>query len=576
MVKRRRAVKSHRATSIPRPEAGTEPGPVEQIREAAQALLAEGRTEEAFEYFLAALAAVLRKNTELELLLAKLGRERVASRSERISPEQLALLLEELEQLGTAEPVLDMVGEAREDAMLEQDIKDAKASGRAAEGGPRKRNAGWHTHQVERQVHEVVIAEAERICGGCGREKKSIGADITRTLEFVPAHFVEHEYHLEKYACGVCKQGVSTAPAPEKVTLRSAADASVLAHVVVSKYADHTPLHRLHRIYERSGVEIPVSTLADWVAGVADRVTPLVDVLSARMLRAYVVRTDATGLKVLDPSSSENIERGTMWCYMGDDRDVVFRYTPTGEGASGPWEFLAGRQGYIQADAANVFDRLFNGKAASAVEVGCWAHARRKFFALRDTDCRVAYPLQLIRRMYRLEELADVKRMSAEERAALRAERTQATLDKLRRWLVVTAASEPPSSELARAAAYCLNHWTALGRFVSDARLCPDNNLCEQQLRAVALGRKNFLFAGSHDAARRAAALYSLMRTCAQYRVPPLPYLTDVLRKLARGWEQDRLGELLPDRWQLLHASSPRLDAPAPTPAAGRSVATTV
>ena len=216
MVKRRRAVKSHRATSIPRPEAGTEPAPVEQIREAAQALLAEGRTEEAFEYFLAALAAVLRKNTELELLLAKLGRERVASRSERISPEQLALLLKELEQLGTAEPVLDMVGEAREDATLEQDIKDANASGRAAEDRPRKRNPGWHTHQVERQIHEVVIAEAERICGGCGREKKSIGADITRTLEFVPAHFVEHEYHLAKYACGVCKQGVSTAPAPRE------------------------------------------------------------------------------------------------------------------------------------------------------------------------------------------------------------------------------------------------------------------------------------------------------------------------------------------------------------------------
>jgi hypothetical protein len=179
MVKRRTAVTTRRATSIPRPEAGTEPAPVEQIREAAQALLAEGRTEEAFEYFLAALAAVLRKNTELELLLAKHGRERVASRSEWISPEQLALLLEELEQLGTAEPVLDMVGEAREDATLEQDIKDANASGRAAEDRPRKRNPGWHTHQVERQIHEVVIAEAERICGGCGREKKSIGADIT-------------------------------------------------------------------------------------------------------------------------------------------------------------------------------------------------------------------------------------------------------------------------------------------------------------------------------------------------------------------------------------------------------------
>jgi transposase len=566
-----------RVPAIPRPEAGTEPAPVMQIREAAQALLSEGRTEEAFEYFLAALAAVLRKNTELELLLAKLRRERVGSRSERISPEQLALLLQELEQLGTAEPELDAVGEAREDARLDQEIKDSQATGREAGDRPRLRHRGWHARRVERQLHQVEVPEAERVCRTCGREKRSMGADITRMLEYVPAHFVEHEYHLEKYACGTCKQGVHAAAGPEKVIERSAADASVLAHVVVSKYADHTPLHRLHRIYERSGVEIPVSTLADWVAGVADRIEPLVDVLSARMLRAYVVRTDATGLKVLDPSSPENIERGTIWCYLGDDRDVVFRYTPTGEGASGPWEFLAGRRGYIQADAASVFDRLFNGQVASAVEVGCWAHARRKFFALSDTDCRVAYPLQLIRRLYRIEDLADVKHLGPDERAALRAERSRATLDKLKRWLAATTANEPPSSELAKAAAYCVNHWTALGRFVADGRLSLDNNLCEQQLRDIALGRKNFLFAGSHAAARRAAALYSLMRTCAQHGVAPLPYLTDVLRKLARGWDRGRLEELLPDRWHLLHSAGPtRLDAAPPIPAAKAPASLTV
>jgi hypothetical protein len=119
-----------------------------------------------------------------------------------------------------------------------------------------------------------------------------------------------------------------------------------------------------------------------------------------RMLRAYLVRADATGLRVLDPDSPDNIERGTLWCYVGDDRDVLFRYAPTGTGESGPWQCLEGRTGFIQADAASVFDRLFNGQAASAVEVGCWAHARREFEALRDTDCRVAYPLQLIGRLY--------------------------------------------------------------------------------------------------------------------------------------------------------------------------------
>jgi transposase len=245
-----------------------------------------------------------------------------------------------------------------------------------------------------------------------------------------------------------------------------------------------------------------------------------------------------------------------MWCYVGDDLDVVFRYTPTGEGASGPWEFLAGRTGYVQADAASVFDRLYNGQVASATEAGCWSHGRRRLVALRDTDCRVAYPLKLIARLYRIEHLADALQLSPDERASLRQERSQPVLAKLKRWLLSTLANEPPSSDLAKATGYLLNQWTALSQFIKDGRLDLDNNLCEQQMRDIALGRKNYLFAGSHDAARRAAALYSLMRSCAQRRVPPLPYLTDVLRKLADGWKQSRLDELLPHRWEEMHGHS--------------------
>ena len=393
------------------------------------------------------------------------------------------------------------------------------------------------------------MAPEERTCKRCGREKQKIGEDVSRLLEYVPGHFVDHEYHREKWACGTCKRGVTTAPAPEKVISRSGADASVLAHVVVSKYVDHTPLHRLHRIYDRSGVSIPVSTLSDWVGEVAERIEPLVERVASRILNAaHVVGTDATGLRVLDPTSPEHIQRGTIWALVGDGKDVVFRYAPTGEGASGPWEFLAGRKGYLQADAANVFDRLFNGQAASATEVGCWAHARRKFVALQDTDCRVAYPIKLIGRLYRIERLADARDLGPEERAALRRERSQRALDTLHPWLVATAAKEPPSSDLARACGYVLNQWAALTRFVEDGRLGLDNNGVERQLRDIALGRKNYLFAGSHDAARRSATLYSLMRTATQHGVPPLPYLTDVLRRLA-GCDEDRLDEVLPDRW---------------------------
>lgn len=524
-----------------------------EVRESAQALLAEGRHEEAFEFVLAALAAVLKKSRELELLLAKL--RRAGRSSERVDPQQLALLFAELaDQLGGHAQELKIEDEAREDARLADEIKAAEKVRRERTKRGREASTSWRTGEgVRREIYHVEVPAEDRACPRCGHERRKIGTDVTRQLEYVPAHFVEHEYHREKYACSRCKVGVTTAPypGPPKVIERSAVDASVLAHVAVSKYADHTPLHRLARIYERSGAAIPVSTLSDWTGEVAVRIAPLVERLAERIVQdAYVVQTDATGLKVLDPNSPHNIERGTIWCLVGDDKDVVYRYTPTGEGASGPWHFLAKRKGYIQADAASVFDRLYNGQAASAVEVGCWAHARRRFVALQDTDCRVAYPLRLIGRLYRLERLADLRELSLEERAKLRTERSQPVLNTLKPWLRTALEQEPPSSELAKACGYIVNQWTPLTRFAEDARLGLDNNLCERQLRDIALGRKNFLFAGSHQAAGRAATLYSVLRSCAQHGVRPLLFLTDVLRKLASGWPQDRLDDLLPDHWK--------------------------
>ena len=534
---------------IPEPR---EVGPAfAQVLETGKAMVAEGQAEEAFEFALCALAAVLKKSRELEMLLAKLRRMQAGKTSERVDPGQLALLFEEMvAQLGEeAEEALDPEAEARADAEIDREIEEARAA--RGPGEPKPPRQSWRTSEaVEREVHPVEVALEARTCERCGGGKSRIGEDVSQVLEYVPGHFRAHEYRLAKWACGTCKRGVTTAPGPAKLIERSAADVSLLAHVVVSKYVDHTPLHRLHRIYERSGATIPVSTMADWVGNVATAVEPLVERLAERVVRdAYVVRTDATGLKVLDPESPENVERGTTWCMVGDDKDVVFRYTPTGEGATGPWAFLAGRKGYIQADAAGVFDRLFNGQAASATEVGCWSHARRRFVALQDTDCRVAYPIKLIGRLYRIERLADVRELSHDERAALRQERSGRELDKLKAWLARAGANEPPSSNLAQACGYLLNHWTALTRFLEDGRLDLDNNLCEREIRTIALGRKNYLFAGSHDAARHAAVLYSLLRTAAQHGLAPLPYLTGVLSKLAHGWDSGRLDELLPDRW---------------------------
>jgi len=553
MMSMSRATDAPQAATTQQRTAAAEPSALRQIRESAQALLAEGRVEEAFEFFVSALDAVLRKTRDLELLVAKLRRQQVGKRSERIDPGQLQLLFEALcgqtSAADAAAAAIDPEAEAQEDAELDREIKDAEQA-QGQEKGQRKRRGRVRTGTVERQVHHHEVPESEQICETCGVAKARIGEDVTRVLEYVPGHFVEHEHHRDKFACGKCKDGVTTAPGPDKVIDRSPADASVLAHVVVSKIEDHCPLHRLHRIYLRSGVDIPVSTMSDWMAEVADLLSPLAARLEARILAAYIDQMDATGVKVLDPKSPENIERGTMWCYVGDECDVVFRYTPTGEGATGPWIFLAGRTGYVQADAASVFDRVFNGQAASAVEVGCWSHGRRKLADLRDTDCRVAYPLKLIARLYRVEHLADARGLAPDQRAALRQERSQPTLEKLKHWLFAIQGSEPPASDLAKAAGYMINQWVALTRFIHDGRLRLDNNLCERQLRSIALGRNNFLFFGSHQAAARAAVLYSITRTCALRGVPPLPYITDVLRKLAAGWPQSRIDELLPDRWQ--------------------------
>lgn len=521
----------------------------DDVRASAAELLDDGRRDEALDLFASALGAVLDQVRDQALMIQKLRAERAGRRTEKIHDEQLKLLLEQLgdQEEPAEEKPAELAAESAEDARLDEQIDERRPK-------RRERQPSVDRKKVERIAHDRELLPEARDCTRCGQPRRRIGSDTTRVLEYVPGHFVEHVYRLAKYACGRCKLGVETPPGPVK-PFGCGASPSLLAHVVVSKTHDHTPLTRLHRIFARSGVTIPVSTMADWFAGVADLVAELVDEeLAAEVLGGWLVRTDASGLKVLDPDDPEHIQRGTMWCYVGEERNVLFRYAETGKGEHGPWTFLAGREGYVQADASNVFDRLFNGEVAQAIEVGCWSHARRGLFKLKDTDCRVAYPLMMIRRLFRLEELFDLDELAPDARLEQRHERSAPTLDKLKRWLVGVQQHEPPASALAQASAYILNHWVALTRFMADGRLGLDNNLCERQIRDLALGRKNFLFAGSHDAARRLARLYSLMRTCAQHDVEPLAYLTDVIEKLAAGWPRERLAELLPGRWAERHA----------------------
>jgi transposase len=515
---------------------------LDQIGGHLRSLLADGHADEAIEMVIAMLSQLQTKNMELVLKLMKMERERSGRRSERMDPKQISLMLELIAEGMNDEA--DRAATEEEDEAL--DAEQAEIEERAVPRVPRRKRPGKN---LPRQVIQHDLAPEERLCRCCGEPMTKIGEDVSEIVELIPAQFLVEEHRQSKYACSRCKETVVSAPGADKLIEKGLPGTGLLAHVVVSKYEQHLPLTRLVQIYRRGGFSTSVSTLCGWVGAVADEVKPIVERISQKAMAARELQTDGSGLKVLDHDDPGGIRRGTMWCCVGDRRHVIFRYAKDGSGEEGPWRYLQGRKGYVQADAANIFDRVYNGKEAEATEVGCLAHARRRYYDLVDSDVRVAYPLKLFAQLYRIENLADLRRLTPDERLELRQSRSSPIMDRYRRWLVRTVASEPPAGALAKACAYSLNHWEALTRFLTDGNLPLDNNLCEQQIRSLALGRRNYLFAGSDAGAERAAILYSLLRTCALHHVEAFSYLKDILGKLAAGWPSDQYDALLPENW---------------------------
>jgi transposase len=533
------------SSSFPNPSSKRK-AELDQVRDLLRSLLSEGRSEEAIEVALSMLGQLQAHNTDLALQLAKLQRERSGRRSERIDPAQLSLLLE-LAGAAEVDEEADRTATEEEDAALTAEQNALEAEAPPAERSRARRRRPPRT--LPRDVIRHELPEEERRCAGCGDVMPAIGTDVSEVVELVPAHFRVEEHHRVKYACGRCKDAVRTAPGPVKLIEKGLAGPGLLAHVAMSKFQDHLPLTRLVEIYRRGGYETSVSTLCGWVAAVAEEVAPVVARIQEKALTSLLVQTDGSGLKVLDRDDPEGIRKGTMWCLVGDRRYAVFRYARDGTGEEGPWQYLKGREGYLQADASNVFDRLYNGDRAQAVEVGCWAHARRKVRDLLESDARAAYPLKLIAQLYRVEDLADRRGCTPEQRLELRRSRSRGITERYQRWIRRTLEKEPPSSALAKACAYSLNHGTALLRFLENGRLPLDNNLCELQIRSLAVGRRNYLFAGSDAGAEHAAILYSLLRTCALHGIDTYAYFVDLLRKLAAGWPDRRIDELLPESW---------------------------
>ena len=393
---------------------------------------------------------------------------------------------------------------------------------------------------LPRQRIEIDLPDADKVCT-CGTPKTRIGEAVSEKLDYVPASVRVIETVRPKYACPHCHDGVRVAPAPPQAVERSLATEGLLAHVVVSKYLDHLPLYRLERIFQREHLDLSRATLCGWVADVAIALGPIGDELRRQVTAASYLQTDDTPVTILEETGSR---KGRIWAYLDPlAPQVVFDATPTHE-RDGPETFLAGFAGDLQADAYTGYDALY--RTGRMRELGCWAHARRGFVEALPTDARAARMIALVQQLYLVERAGADE--SAEVRGARRREQSVPILVAIRVERDALASAVLPKSPLGEAVRYLTNQWDALQRFVEDGHFRIDNNGAENQLRGVAIGRKNWLFAGSFEGARRAALLYSLVQSCTLIDVSPFDYLKDVLLRVATHPHR-LIGDLTPKSW---------------------------
>jgi transposase len=406
---------------------------------------------------------------------------------------------------------------------------------------------------------ESVIHAPDANCPDCGTTMQRIGEDVSEMLEYVPARFKVIRQVRPKLNCGRCQRIVQL-PAPIRPIDRGLPGPGLLAHVVVSKFADALPLYRQAQIYAREGVELERSTLADWLGAVARLTQPLVDALGRYVLGASKLHADDTPVPVLEPGRGMT-KSGRLWTYVRDDRPagstdapaVWFQYSPDRKGER-PVAHLKDFSGILQADGYAGFNQLYT--RGHIVEAACWAHVRRKFYDIHVTNASLiaAEALARIRALYAIE--ADIRGRPPGQRQAVRQARAGPLLDDLHAWLQTTLATVSKKSELAVAIRYALTRWIALTRYRDDGGIEIDNNAAEQSLRAVAVGRKNYLFAGSDAGGDRAAAFYSLIGTAKLNGLDPEAYLRAVLERIAEH-PINRIDELLP--WNLASAPAEEL-----------------
>jgi transposase len=396
---------------------------------------------------------------------------------------------------------------------------------------------------------EAVVHAPEADCAHCGEALRSLGEDARELIEYVPGRFVVHRHVRPKLSCRSCGT-IAQAPMPSLPIERGSPGPGLLAHVLVSKYADHLPLNRQSEIYAREGVELSRSTLADWVGQSASLLRPLVDAVGRHVMAGSSIHTDDTPVPVLDPGRGRT-KTGRLWTYVRDERPwagpappaAFYRYSPDRKGER-PKGHLKGYSGLLHADGYAGYDKL-TADGTGIAEVACMAHVRRKFFDIaKATGSPVATEaVTRIAALYAIEKR--IKGCRPDHRAAVRQEEARPLFKDLELWLAATLPALPGRSSLAQAIRYALSRMKRMGAYLEDGTAALDNNAAERSLRGIAIGRKNWTFAGSDQGGERAAAIYTLTETAKLAGIDPQAWLTDVLGRIA-DHPVNRIDELLP------------------------------
>jgi transposase len=506
---------------------------------------------------LALVSKVVTRNQELELLCAKL-RER-KNRGEHVSEAQLDFFLAELAKNSTPEL------QAEANRQLEEAANEH--GGRPEKSKPPKQPPVRRrpSPKLKRVENPIPVPAEERACPTCGKPRRCLFHETTEVIDLIPAQVIVRLDQREVLGCDGCDGEMVRAPLGDKVVEGGAYGSRLVADLVVGKYRDGLPLHRQGQILGRLGLDIPSSSMADQIHWATELLCPVWRQLIEDVLAAKVMHLDSTGLPVRDRDRPDGIFVGSLWGYVGDQTSAVYLYTSTGkklgqrEGEIGPEQFLARRTGYTVADAATIFDKSF--ERPELIEIGCNMHARRYMVkALEAGDTRAAVPLAAFKALYDVEDSA--RDASPEQRLRGRQSHSRPVYDQLITWCQTYQPTTPPSSALGKAIQYLLNHRVALTRFLDDGILPIDNGIVERLHRRPAIGRRNYLFAGSHAAAERAAIAYSLLATCELLDVNPIEYLADILPRLARGVVIARdIPKMTPSAWKktrdAVSASSP-------------------